>query len=86
VCGVIMVAFRLPFVIGSSCILNLDISKSKVIISTHYSFAESNPLIKSSFNSLIFTFISTHRIVKYMADIFSPVLHDFCFPLLQLDT
>lgn len=59
-------SFKLSFVIGSPCILNLDISKSKAIISIYYSFVESNPLIKSSFNSLIFSFISTHEIVKWL--------------------
>jgi hypothetical protein len=44
VCDVTMGAFRLSFVTGSSRILNLDISKFKVIISIHFLICTIKPV------------------------------------------
>jgi len=44
VCGVTMEAFRLSFVTVSSRILNLDISKFKVIILIHFLICRIKPV------------------------------------------
>ena len=60
VCGITMGAFRLSFVTGSSRILNLDISKFKVIILIHFLICRIKPVDQIIFQFTYFRIYLRH--------------------------